>query len=453
MANVAAIKQRLLDRIWQGKLWDIQPPQRWLIQSARTLFVLARDIAEGQLTLRAMSLVYTTLLSMVPLLAVSFSVLKGFGVHNQLEPMMLNFLAPMGERGVEITERVIGFVSNVKAGVLGSLGLVLLFYTVISLMQKIERAFNYAWRVSDARSIAQRFSDYLSVIVIGPVLVFSAVGITASAQSNSIVEAMRALPFAGLVFDALGRLVPYFLIVVAFTVIYIFVPNTRVKLKSAVLGGLIAGALWETTGWAFAAFVVNSAKYTAIYSAFASLILFMIWLYVGWLILLIGSSIAFYHQHPEHLRRTRAVLRLGNREREALALQIALLVGQAFHRGEPPVTRIDLAQRTGTPEEAIELVTGALLKREIVRETRKPKGFVPTRSLEQIPTAEVLDAVRGHSIASERTGMITDTVVERLTGAVDAAIDQTLASTTLRDLVEPSSPTLLEEQRQASAGE
>jgi len=368
MTNAVEIKQKLIDRIWVGKLEALEPPRRWFIQIARTVYVLVRDVAEGQLTLRAMSLVYTTLLSMVPLLAVSFSVLKGFGVHNQLEPLLLNFLAPMGERGVEITEKVIGFVSNVKAGVLGSLGLILLFYTVVSLMQKIERAFNYAWRVSDARSIAQRFSDYLSVIVIGPVLVFSAVGITASAQSNSVVEALRTLPFAGELFDAIGRLVPYLLIVVAFTVIYIFVPNTRVKLRSALLGGAIAGVLWETTGWAFAAFVVNSAKYTAIYSAFASLILFMIWLYVGWLILLVGSSIAFYHQHPEHPRRTRAVLRLGNREREALALQVSLIVGKAFHHGDPPVTRTDLAQRIGTPEEAVDIV--ALSQRADARAAR-----------------------------------------------------------------------------------
>ena len=453
MANVLELKRRFQDRIWEGKLEANAPPRRWLIQIARTFYVLVRDIAEGQLTLRAMSLVYTTLLSLVPLLAVSFSVLKGFGVHNQLEPMLMNFLAPMGERGVEISEKVIGFVSNVKAGVLGSVGLILLFYTVVSLMQKIERAFNFAWRVSDARSIAQRFSDYLSVIVIGPVLIFSAVGITASSQITSVVDALRVLPFAGTVFDAIGRLVPYFLIVVAFTVIYIFVPNTRVKLKSALLGAAIAGFLWETTGWAFAAFVVSSAKYTAIYSAFASLILFMIWLYLGWLILLVGSSIAFYHQHPEHLRRSRAILRLGNREREALALQIGLLVGRAFHRGDQPLTRDELAQRTGTPEEAIEIVANALRRSTVLRESRDPRGWIPTRSLEQITLAEMLDAVRGHSIASEQTGIITDDAVNQLSGEVDRAITQTLAERTLRDLVEPTAPTVLENQRKASAGD
>lgn len=453
MASVHEFRQRLQDCVWEGKLEAIAPPRRWLIQIARTFYVVVRDVTEEQLTLRAMSLVYTTLLSLVPLLAVSFSVLKGFGVHNQLEPVLTNFLAPMGERGVEISERVIGFVSNVRAGVLGSVGLILLFYTVVSLIQKIERAFNYAWRVSDARSIAQRFSDYLSVIVIGPVLVFSAVGITASAQINSVVEALRVLPFAGVVFDALGRLVPYFLIVVAFTVIYIIVPNTRVKLKSALLGGAIAGLLWETTGWAFAAFVVSSAKYTAIYSAFASLILFIIWLQLGWLILLIGSSIAFYHQHPEHLRRTRTLLRLGNREREALALQIGLLVGRAFHQGNPPVTRGALTRSTGVPEESVELIAAALQRGGILHESREPRGWIPARSLDQITLVELLDAVRGHSIGSQRSGMITEDAVERLSCEMEEAIVQSLAARTLRDLVEPTAPAVLEKQRQASGGE
>ena len=110
------------------------------------------------LTLQAMSLVYTTLLSLVPLIAVSFSVLKGFGVHNQVEPMLSSVLAPLGDKGAEITSKIIEFVENTKAGVLGSLGLVLLFYTVVSLIQKIERSFNFTWRISKPRPFAQRFS-------------------------------------------------------------------------------------------------------------------------------------------------------------------------------------------------------------------------------------------------------------------------------------------------------
>lgn len=435
MPSLVQLKEQFIDRIWRDRLSELPAPRRWLMQAARTLYVVVRDIAAGQLTLRAMSLVYTTLLSLVPLLAVSFSVLKGFGVESRIESLLLNVLEPMGERGIEITEKVIGFVANVKAGVLGGVGLLLLFYTVVSLLQKIERAFNFAWRVSDARSFAQRFSDYLSVVVIGPVLVFGALGLTATAMNNSVVEALQALPVMGVIFDAAGRLVPYLLIVAAFTMIYVFVPNTRVRWGSAVVGAIVSGILWQSTGWAFAAFIVGSAKYTAIYSAFASLILFMIWLYLGWLILLTGASIAFYHQNPHHLRRSLGILRLGNREREAMALQIGLCVGRAFHQGRPPPDVGQLAQQLAVSDEAAGIITQALCRYGLLSETHQPKGLVPTRSLENIALTELLDAVRGDSIATERSAMNADHSVTTVAREVEDAIARSLGERSLRDLV------------------
>lgn len=147
---VAKIKKYLLD----GAIWDIETDKwpRYAVvpfEVLRSCTATVRDLTtDGQLNLRAMSLVYTTLLSLVPLLAISFSVLKGFGVHNQVEPFLQNLLQPLGDKGMEISDRIIEFVENVKAGVLGSLGLALLIFTVISLMQKIERAFNFAWHVN-----------------------------------------------------------------------------------------------------------------------------------------------------------------------------------------------------------------------------------------------------------------------------------------------------------------
>ncbi len=286
-----------------GLLWHTDANQlpKWrglALRATRIAYALVRDMREGQLTLRAISLVYTTILSLVPLLAISFSILKGFGVHNQVEPMLLNLLAPLGNKGVEITERIVGFVDNVKVGVLGSLGFVLLFYTVVSLMQKIERAFNYVWQIKSERSMGQRFRDYISVLVVGPSLVFASVGITASVMPPSAVEALSAIePFSTLV-ELVGRILPYMMIMAAFAFMYMFIPNTRVQLRPALIGGLVAGLLWNSVGWAFASFVVSSAKHTAIYSTFATLVFFLIWLYLGWLILLIGSNIAFYVQYP-----------------------------------------------------------------------------------------------------------------------------------------------------------
>ena len=284
-------------------VWATDPArpfwQREISRFLRIMAMVARDIQGGMLTLRAMSLVYTTLLSFVPLLAVSFSVLKGFGVHNQLEPVLLNFLAPLGDKAEQIVANVVGFVENMRIGVLGALGLGMLMYTVISLIQKIEAAFNSTWRLTSTRNLPQRFSNYLSVVMVGPVLIFSAIGITASLRSNAIVSSIEQLPYMGDVIQLLGEFVPYVLIIGAFTFVYVLVPNTRVKPLSALYGAIVAGLLWRWTGILFAGFAGGSTSYTAIYSGFAILLLFMIWLYLGWMILLIGASIAYYHQHPE----------------------------------------------------------------------------------------------------------------------------------------------------------
>ena len=157
--------------LWRVDLDILKGGRAFLVKTLRLLAVSSRDFSEGLINLRAMSLVYTTLLSLVPLLAVSFSVLKGFGVHNQIEPLLLNFLAPLGPKGGEIAASIIGFVENLNVKVLGAVGLAVLLYTVFSLIQKIEDAFNDIWRVRRQRSLARKISDYMSVLLIGPVLI------------------------------------------------------------------------------------------------------------------------------------------------------------------------------------------------------------------------------------------------------------------------------------------
>ena len=428
-----AIKRAILD----VDLAALPRWKAWAYGLLRIGYVVARDLGDGMLTLRAMSLVYTTLLSMVPLLAISFSVLKGFGVHNQIEPFLQNLLAPLGEKGIEIAARIIEFVENVQVGVLGLVGFIMLFYTVVSLMRKIERAFNFTWHISQSRTLAQRFRDYLSVVVVGPVLVFASIGITGSLMSNAVVEALSAMVLVGDAIEIAGRLVPYLMIVAAFTFIYIFMPNTKVKFRSALTGGIVAGVLWHTAGWAFASFIVASTKYTAIYSTFATPIMLMIWLYLGWLILLVGASIAFYDQHPERVGAPRGKIGISGRVKEKLALMTAYLIAERFYRGRPAWTADALSQRLGAPIEAVDAVLGAFEVSGLVRRTAdEPATFLPARPLETTPIKDVIDAVRAADESSylnvERLPREApvDAIVETLERAADAA----LSGQTLKDL-------------------
>jgi len=428
--------------LWNNLIWETRRENlpQWLrpfVTALRIGHLLIRDLLEGQLTLRSMSLVYTTFLAIVPLLALSFSVLKGFGVHNQLEPILLNFLAPLGPRGEEITQHIIGFVDNIRVGVLGTLGLALLVYTVVSLLQKIERAFNFTWRVSENRPFAQRFSDYLSVILIGPVLVFTALGITASVSSAELVQHATQIKAIGSLAKFIGTLVPYFLIIIAFTLIYIFVPNTRVKPKSALIGGIVSGLLWETTGWGFTAFVVTSTKYTAIYSAFATLIIFMIWLYLSWLILLIGGSVAFYHQHPEHRNLQSRILRLSNRMREKVSLLIMSLVGQHYYHHKTPWTLDDLAQRLNVGVEACNLmITNLETAGMLIRVAGEVPAYVPGQALETLSLAELVKGIRkaGETSYLRNENLPELKAIDELYGKIESAIDDTLKGQTLKDI-------------------
>jgi len=451
-------KKNRVETVFRKNVWEVELSSLpwWkvlLIRVLRVFYVVIRDLLEGQLTLRAMSLVYTTLLAMVPLLAVSFSVLKGFGVHNQIEPLLLNFLRPLGERGVEVTSRIIGFVDSVKAGILGSIGFALLIYTVISLIQKIERACNDTWHVNRDRPLSQKFSDYLSVILIGPVLVFSALGITASVMSTAVVQKMVAIKVFGSLMELASKLVPYLLVIAAFTFVYIFVPNTRVRFRSALTGGLVAGVLWETSGWAFASFVVKSAKYTAIYSGFAILIMFMIWLYLSWLIVLVGASVAYYHQHPESVTSYRRELRLSNRMQEKLALLVMFLVGNNYYDNLPALTLEEFAQSLNVPMEALEPIMEALEGYGLLSQTaNEPPTYLPARPLDTAELKDVLDAVRGANeiVDLKPQSESAELAVDQLVDHLDQAMAGALRGSTLKDLAlsKPAPVTLVSQSSQ-----
>ena len=439
--TLAAITNWLNTHIWETSLSSMHRWQAWLIQMLRILIATARDIADGLPTLRAMGLVYTTLLSLVPLLAVSFSVLKGFGVHNQVEPLLLNLLEPLGEQGIEITEKIIGFVDNVNVKVLGSLSIVFLFYTVISLLTKIEQALNNTWRIKEYRGFIQRITEYISVIMVGPILIFTAIGLTASISTSTVATALASMEGFGTLIWFVSKLTSFLLIAGAITFIYILVPNEKVKLKSAFTGAVVAALLWKLTGWLFAIFVAGSTKYSAIYSGFAVVIIFMIWLYLGWLILLIGASVAFYHQHPERTSSRQQVLRLSARLREQIGLLIMLRVGQSFHRDSDKLTKQQLSKNLDIAAEALSLVIRPLEKHGLLTEScDKHRVYLPGKSLEHIKIREIWDAVRS---AQESTHLNPDNVasdesVDQLLQNINESVNNALEDMTLLDLVERS---------------
>ncbi len=429
--SFSAWRQRLRQLLWDTDSQTLPRGKARLLKAARIAVAVGRDLAAGQLSLRATSLVYTTLLSLVPLLALAFSLLKAFGVHNQLEPALVSLLEPLGEKGVELARQLVQFVENVGVGVLGAAGLAMLIYTVVSTIQKIEGAFNFIWRVSKLRPLLQRISGYLSVVLLGPLLVFVAMSVTATVMSHALVrELLSVAPLGGL-YTVFSKLLPWLLVSGAFTVTYLLIPNTRVRVSSALLGGVVAGLLWQLASWGFTAFVVGSTKYTAIYSSFAIVILFLIWLYISWLVLLLGASIAFYHQNPAAMHPATRVP--GPRSREALALEIMRRVGLA-HRGETPLcTQQDIAAALQLPPEQMADIVDQLMRQGLLLHSGdEPPRLLPGRDPQRIPLKAIIDAVAGGDLLPG-IPPVTRGVMQRL----DDSVEQGLGGQTLADLLTP----------------
>jgi membrane protein len=346
---------------------------------------------------------------------------------------------------VEIANQVIGFIDNIKVGVLGALGLGMLVYTVVSLLQKVEHAFNFVWHVERPRPLAQRFSQYLSVLLIGPLLMFSAMGVTAAFFGSSTVKALVAIEPLGALFKLVATLMPFAFVIAAFAFVYVLMPNTRVRLGSALVGATVAGILWQGIGWGFTLFVVDMSRYTAIYAGFAIVVVSMVWLYLNWLIMLVGASIACYYQHPSLLASPRAEIRLSNRVKEKIALLIAAYIGRHYYSGAPAPSLEALAARIGAPLMSVEPVLTAMRNAGFVTDTGdEPPRYVPARAFETISVKELLDALRAAEEEASLSARILphEAEVERLLARADEAIDASLRGSSLRELAaaNPSPP-------------
>ncbi len=430
----------VLEQKLQALLWPKTGPEllpyRALLVAARYVYALLRELGNGELSLRAMSLVYTTMLSIVPFLGFSFALLKGLGVHRDLEPLLLQFLDPLGERAPEITSKVIGFVDNVSGSVLGTVSVGILLLAALSMAQKVESSFNFVWRVDRPRNFARRFAEYLSFMLIGPLIMSIAMTLIASLSSVTVVTRLRAIEPIGGWIASLADLVPYLLLIGAFTLLYVFIPNTRVRLKPALIGGLFAGAAWAAAGGLFAGIVANASRNEAIYSGFWIVLAAMFWIYLAWLILLFGTQLAFFVQNPEYLRQGQRTVAISNELREHLAVSVMLLIGQDFAAPSHGWRMPSLAARIRVPKHYLEPIMAVLKDDGLLAETVEQR-LVPARDPRHISIAEILAAVRkSTSDGAADASQDWSPTVGALTNRIDDAIFAAVGDRTLADLVD-----------------
>jgi membrane protein len=327
------------------------------------------------------------------------------------------------------------FVDNVRGDVLGSVGLAFLLYTVISTIQKLEEAFNFAWHVERPRSIMRRVSEYLSLMVVGPIFIVVVFSLFGALGSN---DAMRWLtehePF-GTILRGLGVIGPFLFVTGVFTFLYDFVPNTHVRLNPAFIGGLVAGLLWAGSGALFARIVAASAQMVAIYAGFAIFLAALIWIYLSWLILLIGAQLSFYVQNPRYLRVGQGHVRLTSALRERLAFTVMLLIARKFVAGESPWQLRALSEDLQIPGSALATVTRSLEHAGLLTLT-EDEELIPARDLEGIQLTDILQAVRDERRYD--TWLLwharTEPAADEVANSLEAGMRERIAGTSLREL-------------------
>jgi len=412
--------------------------QRFLVHQIRLLFLVGHNFVSDSCLLRASALTYASLLSIVPLLALMFSVLKGLEVQNTLEPIILHKLAAGSE---DIVQQIIGYINNTNVKRLGLFGMATLLLTVLTLLSNIEKSFNHIFGVKETRSLVRRFSDYFSVITLGPLFILIAITMTSTLQSTSIVARLQTEAYIGQLILFMFKILPFMGMWVTFTVLYVFMPNSKVSLRAAIVGGICGGTLWQLAQWSYVHFQVGVGRYNAIYGTMAALPILMVWIYVSWLIVLLGLEITYAWQFlrlsPSRWRGEQ-VAYVG---REGVALAILCVVAESFEAGRGPVDAVSLSRRLDVSPRLIKYMVNRLLSLQLLSEVqadrRESAVYAPGRSPARLKVWEILARLRSEGgenfgLQSSRAGHLVGNLQQRL----EQAASEALAGMTLLDLAE-----------------
>jgi len=413
---------------------DRDPPWGPVLRVVRYPAALIRDWLHGEISVRAMSLAYTTLLSIVPLMVFSFSILKGLGARGDLKFILDQFFAPLGAASEQLTDSVMQFVKNMRGDLLGSIGLAFLVYTVVTTIQKVETSFNFLWRVDRPRSFARRFTEYLSVMILGPILLAVALGLLASAERSPFAQWLNGIKPLAWILGGTGKVLPYLIVTIIFTFMYAFIPNTKVRLRAALIGGITSGIVWALVGKVFTAFIVYSSSLVAVYTGFAIVLTTLIWVYLSWLILLIGAQLSFYLQFPQYLRHGQESFELTGRDREQVALSVMYLIGRDYAGGKTSWTPTALAAQLDIPSIALAPVLHCLEENGLILAT-EGTAFVPGKDIAAIRLAEIFEVVRALHSGRLAIAMRSIGPAVALLNAVECAMEQPLKDRSLKDFI------------------
>jgi membrane protein len=416
-------------------LWSIEIQPRGAVGRVQRFLQFAVMIGEGfvrdRLMLRASALSYFTILSLIPLVAVAVALVGSFGVSENLARMVVEVVAAGSP---EAQQQIVELIEGANFGGLGTLGVAALFLTTVLGISNVEKALNSIWGVRQQRTWVRRLPDYLAVLVVAPLMLATALSLAGTLESQWLVQRMLAVPAFSVLYEFGLTYAPLIVLSLAFAFVYWFLPNTSVRVSSALLGGLVAGSLGVLAQKLYLDFSIGVAKYNALFGGFAALPLLFVWIYIFCAIVLLGAEVAFAHQNLELYRREVRGGRADPAQCEAIGMRLALEVARAFRDARPAWTADALADSLRVPVRTVRQVLFQLETAGIIAsrgEAEKEGGFQLARPAERIQVTQVLGALRGsrESIAgdaalAEATERLLTEVEE---GAAKGAAEQTLA--------------------------
>ncbi|VAV83418.1 Ribonuclease BN [hydrothermal vent metagenome] len=390
--------------IWQIKLEDLPRRKSFFIKQLRVVVLTMRGFDQDKCFLRASALTLYTLLSIVPVVAMAFGVAKGFGMEQLLEAQLLEKF--VGQE--EVITRVVGFartlLENTRGGVVAGVGVGVLLYSVIKVMGNIERTFNEIWEIKKGRPLRRKITDYFSIILIAPILIVVSGSITIfiTSQAVTLTEQVAWIgAFSSVIFFVL-KMVPYLLIWLLFTFVYIFVPNTKVTFKSALMAGIFAGTSYQLLQWVYITFQVGIAQYNAIYGSFAALPLFLIWLQLSWLVLLLGAEFSFASQNVDTYEFEPDCLKVSLRFKKLLSLRITHLLVKNFQDGKASLTAEHISHTLGTPVRLVRLLLFELVESGVLYDSRiddsRELYYHVARDINQLSISYVASAMESRGV-------------------------------------------------------
>lgn len=382
--------------IWKISTKDKHPVFSFFVRQGRILFIAARGFNQDKIQLRASALSFYTLLSIVPILAMVFGISQGFGLEEYLKTLLTERFTGHDDMLNVLLGFVDRYLNRINGGFITGIGLIILFWSVMKVLGNIESSFNNIWQIKKSRMVARKFTDYISLLIVAPLFLIIASSFNVS-QLESISSNIPFLHYLDSVFRVMVTGLSYTLIWFVFTLIYIVIPNTKVKVIPALIAGIIAGTMFQLLQWGYVNFQSLLSGYGAVYGTFAALPLFMMWLELSWLIVLLGAEISFAYQNAVHYEQEAEGVQVSMKQRRVLVLLVTQKIIRNFSEGLPPLNAADIAVKLGVPVRIVRDLIYDLLNARIIIETLNHEvrevAYQPALDPAKITISYVIDAL------------------------------------------------------------